>query len=624
MDGTEWVPPRVMVAVDLVILTLRDARLHLVLINRGVEPYRGALALPGGFLRHTEEDIGDAAHRELSEETDLDVGRLQLEHLGVYGEPGRDPRGRVISVAYLAIAPRLPEPLAGTDAAGARWYPVGEVLSGGRELAFDHRRIVADGVERARTKLERSALATAFCGPTFTIGELQEVYEAVWGIALDPRNFYRKVQKTDGFIVPAGPNRKATNGRPARLFAAGPRTVLHPPMVRPPAVPNGEDADMHPIVILTALDVEYAAVHAMLTGVRVHRHPHGTRFEVGRLADGRCRVALAQVGKGNQAAAILAERAVSTFDPAALLFVGVAGALHAHVGLGAVVVATHVYAFHGGTSGPDGFKLRPRVWETSHAADQLARHIERDGQWARGLDRRPDVLFGPIAAGEIVLNSTDSAEARRIRDGYNDALAVEMEGAGVAQAAHLNDTLPVVVVRGVSDRADGTKEATDREEWQRRAVEGAAAFAAALAESLYDEQGNARRQMKPDTTGDDDMPGTTRNIATGNAHVGAQVGTVYGGLRIGGEANGPGDVAEALAILRARLTEARAAGRLDDETYAAVETELAEADDALRDGRRQDGSRFVLAMKKVRGLIGDAADLAAAATAAITLARGLS
>ncbi|WP_169946302.1 NUDIX domain-containing protein [Microbispora sp. H11081] len=241
MTEDHWVPPVVLLAVDLVILTLRQSRLHVLLIERGIEPHKGALALPGGFLQHAEEDIIAAAHRELSEEAHLDVESLSLEQLGVYGDPGRDPRGRVVSVAYLAIAPRLPEPIAGTDAADAAWQPIERVLSGDLDLAFDHRRIITDGVERARVKLEHSSLATAFCGPTFTITDLQDVYEAVWGISLDPRNFYRKVQKTEGFILPAGTARKATTGRPARLFRAGPCTVLYPPMVRPAASPSAKE-----------------------------------------------------------------------------------------------------------------------------------------------------------------------------------------------------------------------------------------------------------------------------------------------------------------------------------------------------------------------------------------------
>ncbi|MEO3793044.1 hypothetical protein ABGB14_22755 [Nonomuraea sp. B10E15] len=113
-------------------------------------------------------------------------------------------------------------------------------LAGELDLAFDHRRIVSDGIEHVRVKLEHSVLATAFCGPTFTITDLQDVYETVWGMPLDPRNFYRKIKKTDGFIVPAGSARKAATGRPARLFRAGPREVLYPPVIRPVDSPNGE------------------------------------------------------------------------------------------------------------------------------------------------------------------------------------------------------------------------------------------------------------------------------------------------------------------------------------------------------------------------------------------------
>ncbi|MDT0529779.1 NUDIX domain-containing protein [Micromonospora sp. DSM 115977] len=242
MSDDRWVPPTVLLAVDLVILTMRESRLQVLLVQRGVEPYRGDLALPGGFLNHVEEDLPAAAHRELAEEAGLSADQLHLEQLGVYGTPGRDPRGRVVSVAYLAIAPRLPEPTAGTDASDACWTSTDRALSAEARLAFDHRRIVADGVERARAKLEYSALATAFCGPTFTISELQDVYEAVWGVSLDPRNFYRKVQSVDGFIVPAGTTRRTDTGRPARLFRPGPREALHPPMTRPTGPADKETA----------------------------------------------------------------------------------------------------------------------------------------------------------------------------------------------------------------------------------------------------------------------------------------------------------------------------------------------------------------------------------------------
>ncbi|OJF14761.1 NUDIX hydrolase [Couchioplanes caeruleus] len=233
MTADAWVPPPVLVAVDLVVFTVRGSELHVVLIERGIAPHRGVLALPGGFLRDAEEDLLAAAYRELSEEVGLTARHVHLEQLGAYGTPGRDPRGRVISVAYLAIAPRLPEPVADTDASAAGWVLADFALSPAARLAFDHRRILADGVERVRTKLEHSTLATAFVGPTFTVSELQSVYEAVWGVRLDPRNFYRKVQGADGFLVPAGPARRATPGRPARLFRAGPSATIRPPLTRP-------------------------------------------------------------------------------------------------------------------------------------------------------------------------------------------------------------------------------------------------------------------------------------------------------------------------------------------------------------------------------------------------------
>ncbi|GAA2449077.1 5'-methylthioadenosine/S-adenosylhomocysteine nucleosidase [Actinomadura vinacea] len=380
------------------------------------------------------------------------------------------------------------------------------------------------------------------------------------------------------------------------------------------------------IVVLTALDVEYEAVREKLDGPRLHRHPQGTRFEVGRLVDGRCRIALGLVGKGNQSAAVLAERAIAEFAPTALLFVGVAGALHTHIALGDVVVATHVYAFHGGTSEDDGFKSRPRVWEVSHGADQIARHVARGSSWAgdpRAHRRTPEVHFGPIAAGEVVLNSTVSSHARWIQRNYNDALAIEMEGAGVAQAAHLNRALPVVVVRGVSDRADGTKETTDREQWQARAVANAAAFTTALAESLAAEELDRDRFDATGTTRSSEMSETIRNVAKDNARVIVQAGHVHGGVRVSGAQDSPTDPTEAIAGLTVRLQQARAAGHLDEDTYREAQAELATARETLRTTKPQDTGSVTLALKKVRGLVGDVATLAAEVASVIALVQGL-
>ena len=170
--------------------------------------------------------LSQAAARELAEETRLTVGAAHLEQLASYGDPGRDPRMRVVTVAYLALAPEMPLPRAGTDAAEARWVTVGDVLDGD-VLAFDHQRILADGVERARAKLEYTPLAAAFCPPEFTIAQLRRVYEIVWGTSLDPRNFHRKVTGTPGFVVPAGTATAGDRGR-RQLYRAGPRPAAPP------------------------------------------------------------------------------------------------------------------------------------------------------------------------------------------------------------------------------------------------------------------------------------------------------------------------------------------------------------------------------------------------------------
>jgi 8-oxo-dGTP diphosphatase len=218
------------VTVDLVILTIRDERLCVLLVRRGVPPYKGRWALPGGFVQESE-DLADAAARELAEETGLTMLEVHLEQLRTYGSPGRDPRGRVVTVAHLALAPDLPSPTAGSDAAHAEWVPVDEMLTG-RRLAFDHREIVSDGVERARSKLEYTPLGTAFCPPSFTVGELRRVYEAVWGRALDPRNFHRKVTSSPGFLDDSGERTNRDGGRPARLYRRGTSELLHPPLLR--------------------------------------------------------------------------------------------------------------------------------------------------------------------------------------------------------------------------------------------------------------------------------------------------------------------------------------------------------------------------------------------------------
>ncbi|GAB3990735.1 NUDIX hydrolase [Nocardioides marmoraquaticus] len=222
--------PPVAVTVDLVVLTVRDDGLEVLTVRRGEAPYAGEWALPGGFLR-PDEDLAEAAARELEEETGLTRGQVHLEQLASYGAPARDPRMRTVTVAHLALAPDLPTPQAGTDAAEAEWQAVDRLLGTGG-LAFDHDRILADGVERARAKLEYTPLAAAFCAREFTVAELRRVYEVVWGTRLDARNFHRKVTGTAGFVEPTEATTTRDGGRPARLFRAGRATTLHPPLLR--------------------------------------------------------------------------------------------------------------------------------------------------------------------------------------------------------------------------------------------------------------------------------------------------------------------------------------------------------------------------------------------------------
>ncbi|MDG4809333.1 5'-methylthioadenosine/S-adenosylhomocysteine nucleosidase [Micromonospora sp. WMMD1120] len=377
------------------------------------------------------------------------------------------------------------------------------------------------------------------------------------------------------------------------------------------------------VVILTALGLEYAAVRDQLIDLRVRRHPAGTRFEVGRISQSDCRVALGLVGKGNHPAAVLAERAMAEFSPAAVLFVGVAGGLWPNIRLGDVVIGSKIYAYQGGTSEDDGFKARPKAWEIPHEADQIAHQVDRSAAWRRDLPggAAPQVHFGPIAAGEVVQDSAISDQARWIRQHYNDAVAIEMEAAGVAQAGHLNRALPVVVVRGISDHADGSKAAMDGQDWQPRAARHAAAFATALARELIIDgpasRGGADRDRSPT------MSMTSRNIATGNAHVGVQAGQIYGNVTVGAGTDQPIDLAASIANLRTRLKQAHLDGQLDEETYAAAEAELEAATACVSAGTPEKKSGLMVALKRLRGLVADVSELAARLAVIIAMVRDL-
>ena len=233
--------PPFAVAVDLAVFTIRSGLLAVLLVQRREHPYQGLWALPGGFVR-TDESADAAARRELAEETGAATFGGHLEQLRTYSEPGRDPRMRVVSVAHVALAPDLPDPRAGGDAAAARWWPVEDLGSESVPLAFDHVTILADALDRVRSKLEYTTLAASFVTEPFTIADLRRVYSAVWGEAPDLANFRRKVLGTPGFVVEAArsadPAAGTAGGRPPLLYRRGDAAALHPPILRAGTTPR--------------------------------------------------------------------------------------------------------------------------------------------------------------------------------------------------------------------------------------------------------------------------------------------------------------------------------------------------------------------------------------------------
>lgn len=203
--------PRPALSVDIVVFTLREQHLQVLFIQRGTEPFKGMWALPGGFV-HIDEPLESAALRELEEETG--VKHAYLEQLYTYGDPHRDPRERVVSVAYFALIPATSSMRTegGSDAASAGWFPADELPV----LAFDHAEIVDYAIHRLRYKLEYSAAGFELLPETFTLSQIQSTYEIILGEKLDKRNFRRRILEAN--IIEPTDSLHSGEGRPARLY----------------------------------------------------------------------------------------------------------------------------------------------------------------------------------------------------------------------------------------------------------------------------------------------------------------------------------------------------------------------------------------------------------------------
>lgn len=209
-DPTKYDRPSV--TVDVVVFTLGDEDLRVLLIKRKLPPYAGTWAIPGGFV-HIDESLDQAALRELEEETA--VSDVYLEQLYTFGKPNRDPRTRVITIAYFALVPyeAVRHSKAGDDAAETAWFSVYRLP----ELAFDHREILDYALTRLRYKLEYTVVGFKLLPHTFTLSELQRAYEIILGEALDKRNFRRKILSA-GILEITGQKTSDGEGRPAQLY----------------------------------------------------------------------------------------------------------------------------------------------------------------------------------------------------------------------------------------------------------------------------------------------------------------------------------------------------------------------------------------------------------------------
>jgi 8-oxo-dGTP diphosphatase len=265
-DPSEF--PPFAVTVDIAVFTLMDLpvppksgqaprkELAAVLIVRGGDTEAGRYALPGGFV-HIDEDLSAAALRELHEEAGLELPTSAIHQFRAYGDPDRDPRMRVVTVAHTALTSIDVALEAGTDAKEVEIVPVRKVLEGEISLAFDHDQILRDALEFVQVLVEETSAILELCPESFTLTELRHACEAVWGFEVDRATFNKRVLHIEGFLetddsemyqlLPSKnfmsmsmesslmetPSKPSTRGRPAKHYRRGWADTLHPPLLRP-------------------------------------------------------------------------------------------------------------------------------------------------------------------------------------------------------------------------------------------------------------------------------------------------------------------------------------------------------------------------------------------------------
>ena len=213
--------PKADFTVDAIVFGVGEGGLEILLIKRGDNPFKGHWALPGGFV-NMDETIEAAVQRELQEETGAKIDFL--EQLYTFGDPGRDPRGRVVSVAYYGLVSSKEHHVVGDDdAEEARWFPLSDV-TGKLPLAFDHAKILKMGVERLRGKIRYAPIGFNLLPKSFTLGQLQKIYETILGRELDKRNFRKRILAMEILKETGGIYRAAH--RPAKLYRFDKRAYI--------------------------------------------------------------------------------------------------------------------------------------------------------------------------------------------------------------------------------------------------------------------------------------------------------------------------------------------------------------------------------------------------------------